>query len=62
MQVIEADYVDGGFSTDYTAKLLEGNYIYEVVAKWNSSGDYGGTARYSFYTVMGGYEPVSIRE
>ena len=62
VQVIEADYVDGGFSTDYTAKLLEGNYIYEVVAKWNSSEDYGGTARYSFYTVMGDYEPVPIQE
>lgn len=62
VQALEADYVDGGFSTEYTAKLLEGNYIYEVIAKWSSSEDYGGTAYYSFYTVMGDYEPVSIQE
>ena len=46
----------------YTTKLLEGNYIYEVIAKWSNSEDYGGTAHYSFYTVMGDYEPVSIQE
>ena len=62
VQALEADYVDGGFSTEYTAKLLEGNYIYEVIAKWSSSENYGGTAHYSFYTVMGDYEPVSIQE
>ena len=62
VQTLEVDYVDGGFSTDYIAKLLEGNYMYEVVAKWNRSENYGGTARYSFYTVMGDYEPVPIQE
>ena len=62
VQALEADYIDVGFSTEYTAKLLEGNYIYEVIAKWSSSEDYGGIAHYSFYTVMGDYEPVSIQE
>ena len=52
VQAIEVDFVDGSYSTDHVMKLLDGNYIYEVVAKWNSSEEYGGTAYYSFYTVM----------
>jgi len=52
VQTIEVDFVDGSYSTDYVMKLLDGNYIYEVIAKWNSSEEYGGTAYYSFYTVM----------
>ena len=53
VQAIEIDFVDGSVSTDHIVKLLDGNYIYEVIAKWNSSEEYGGTAYYSFYTVMG---------
>ena len=52
MQAIEVDFVDGGVATAHVMKLLDGNYIYEVIAKWNSSEEYGGTAYYSFYTVM----------
>ena len=53
VQAIEVDFVDGSVSTDHVMKLLDGNYIYEVIAKWNSSEEYGGTAYYSFYTVVG---------
>ena len=31
--------------------LKDGNYIYEVVAEWNSAEKYSGTAHYSFYTI-----------
>ena len=60
VQAIEADLVDGSFSIDYSAKLLESNNIYVVSAKWNSSEEYGGTACYWFYTVMGDYELVPV--
>lgn len=36
----------GGFRFD----LKDGNYIYEVVAEWNDSRAYSGTANYSFCT------------
>ncbi len=52
VQAIEVDFVDGSYSTDHVVKLLDGNYIYEVIAKWHGSEKYGGTAYYSFYTVM----------
>ena len=35
---------------DYAIRLKEENHIYEVVAEWNSSDKYFGTAYYSFYT------------
>ena len=53
VQVLEVDFVDGSYSTDHMVELLDGNYIYEVITKWNSSEEYGGTAYYSFYTVVG---------
>ena len=53
VQAIEVDFVDGSYYTDHIVKLLDGNYIYEVIAKWNSSEEYGGTAYYSFYTIIG---------
>jgi len=37
-------------TADYTIRLKDENYIYEVVAEWNSSDKYFGTAYYSFYT------------
>ena len=37
-------------TADYTIRLKEENHIYEVVAEWNSSVKYFGTAYYSFYT------------
>lgn len=37
-------------TADYTIRLKDENYIYEVVAEWNSSYKYFGTAYYSFYT------------
>ncbi len=33
-----------------SVELKDGNYIYEVVAEWNSTEKYNGTAYYSFYT------------
>ncbi len=60
VQAVEADLVDGSFSIDYSAKLFESNNIYVVSAKWNSSEEYGGTACYWFYTVMGNYELVPV--
>lgn len=30
--------------------LKDGNYVYEVIAKWKSNGSFEGTARYAFYT------------
>ena len=50
VQAIEADYVDGSYSTNYYAKLWEQNIVYEVIAKWTSSEEYSGTVHYSFYT------------
>jgi len=35
-------------------ELKGGNYIYEVIAAWDSSGKYGGKACYSFYTEANG--------
>lgn len=37
-------------TADYTIRLKDENYIYGVVAEWNSSDKYFGTAYYSFYT------------
>lgn len=34
---------------DFAIELKDGGYIYEVIAHWNSSEKYGGTAYYSFY-------------
>ena len=51
VDVLEIDLVGGGWSTDYLLELKSGNYIYEVVAEWKSSSDFGGLARYSFYTL-----------
>ena len=50
VQAIEADYVDGSYSTNYSAKLWKKNNVYEVIAKWTSSEEYSGTVHYSFYT------------
>ena len=38
--------------TGSTFKLKDGDYVYEVIATWDSNKhDFGGTAYYSFYTV-----------
>ena len=42
---------DGTFVVDYMISLKDGNYIYEVVAEWNSSQNYGGVVHYGFYTI-----------
>lgn len=34
-----------------SVELKDGNYVYEVIAEWNSHEEYNGIARYSFYTV-----------
>lgn len=59
---LEIDAEDGSYSTDYIVELLEGNYIYEVIAKWSGSEEYSGNAYYSFYTVMGDYEIITVQE
>ena len=37
---------------------IDGNYIYEVWAKWNGDGESGGTAYYGFYTVTASEKTV----
>lgn len=44
----------------FSIELKDGNCIYEVVAEWNSSEKYGGTAYYSFYTVKPDMEPQPV--
>ena len=34
-----------------SVELKDGNYIYEVLAEWNSAEKYSGTVYYSFYTI-----------
>ena len=54
VQKIDIEIAHGSNETqrtaDYTIRLKDENYIYEVVAEWNSSDKYFGTAYYSFYT------------
>lgn len=42
--------IENGVHKDFMIDLKDGNYIYEVVAEWNSSESYGGTVHYGFYT------------
>ena len=35
----------------FSVELKDGNYVYEVIAEWNSAETYSGKACYSFYTV-----------
>lgn len=42
--------------------LQQESGIYEVTAKWNSSEEYGGTAYYSFYTVIDKDGTISAEE
>ena len=44
----------GSYSRGFMIELKGGNYIYEVIAEWDSSGKYGGKACYSFYTEANG--------
>ena len=60
VQEVEVDSEDGSYTTEYQTRLLEGNYIYEVTARWSGSEEYSGTARYSFYSLMGDYEIIPI--
>ena len=63
-QAVEIDLVDGSWTVNYTINLLEGNYIYEIIARWEEAEErgYGGTVRYGFYTVMPSYEIITIGE
>lgn len=45
-----SDYDSGTDEPMFIVSLRDGNYIYEIIAQWNSSEKYGGTAYYSFYT------------
>lgn len=51
VEAMEADPEDGQPGEEFAIQLKEGSHIYEVTAQWNRSEQYGGTARYSFYTV-----------
>ena len=62
VRTIEVESADGSWSVDYTADLLPGNNIYEIIAKWSSSEEYNGVAHYSFYTTMGDYKFVPVGE
>ena len=50
VDTLEIDYTDGGYDTDFIIDLENGNYIYSVIAEWNSAENYSGRAYYSFYT------------
>ena len=54
--------LSGFWGVDHAIDLIDGNYIYEVVARWNNSKEYSGVAHYSFYTVMGNYEQIPVGE
>ena len=41
----------GGDDPCFSGELKDGNYVYEVIAEWNSAETYHGKACYSFYTV-----------
>lgn len=43
-----------------SVKLKDGDYIYEISAKWNRFENWGGTAHYSFYTVKPAMEPKPL--
>lgn len=51
VQAIEVDFADGTYGVDYTCDLLDGNYIYEVIAEWNTNESCNGVVHYSFYTL-----------
>ncbi len=55
-ETVETEVDDSG---NYFFNLKNGNYIYEVVAEWNSTEQYNGTVRYSFYTVRFDIDPNS---
>ena len=50
VEIFETETLDGSYSRGFMIELKGGNYIYEVIAEWNSSEKYGGKACYSFYT------------
>lgn len=59
---VNMSIIDSNFETKPVISIeLKGrNYIYEVVSEWNGSEKYGGTARYSFYTIKSNMESQSI--
>lgn len=50
----EGEDIEVEYGADFIINLKNGNYIYEITAKWSSAEGYGGTAYYSFYTVKQG--------
>ena len=54
VDIFETETLDGSNSRGFMIELKGGNYIYEVIAEWNSSEEYGGKACYSFYTEANG--------
>ena len=54
VDIFETETQDGSNSRGFMIELKGGNYIYEVIAEWDSSGKYGGKACYSFYMEVNG--------
>ncbi|MBQ3956756.1 MAG: hypothetical protein II680_12770 [Clostridia bacterium] len=54
VDIFETETLDGSYSRGFMIELKGGNYIYEVIAEWDSSEEYGGKACYSFYTEANG--------
>ena len=52
VEVLKIDFADGSYDTNFCIELKDENYIYEIIAEWNSAQNYGGTVYYSFYTEM----------
>ncbi len=52
---------DGKTDPIISIELKNGNYIYEVVAEWNSYDKFSGTAHYSFYTITPDKTPPSLK-
>ena len=50
--ILEKDYAGSNYETNFVIELKNRNYIYEVIAEWNSAEKYEGTVYYSFYTVI----------
>ena len=48
---IPTEIANDGGAPLYVLALDNGNYIYEVIAHWESDGTYGGTCSYSFCTM-----------
>lgn len=54
--ITEEALADGRLDPEIKFTLKDGNYIYEIIAEWNRSNQFSGTAYYSFYTIISDLE------